>query len=285
MINISLPLMYYNIDLNDKLSKYFLKYKYNKENIFKITNLNFNFFYGSLPFAIWNGSSNINIQKDLFALDSDIQAFFNRYYIPVCIDCSNLLIESNDLKNNYQNIILRHGSERGNFLEISDLGMIDYIKEQNLKYNLIFSKHANITNPFTIEIINTIIEQDIFSLLELPDQLKYNLDVLTNIKNKNKIEITIGNKCLKQCPNLEQCILTEQKYIINYSKQTIYYNCNKLNDYSNPNALKNEIDYFTKLGFSHFRVDTPPLNKLEQFNQYLIENLITEEYQLSFLNK
>jgi len=89
--------------------------------------------------------------------------------IPFRLDCSNILIEDFDLKNIYQNIILNYAHNAGNFLEISDFRMLNYLQKEYPNFEFIFSKNSNLINPLTPEIINTILEQDIFYLIEIPN--------------------------------------------------------------------------------------------------------------------
>lgn len=278
MLFISLPLMYYNFNFNIKLSHYARKKDYLK------LPLRINSSFGSFPFSIFNGGSNLNIQNDSFLLNGDIDNFLNskNNMLPFRFDCSNILLLDDDLKNIYQNIILEYGNNAGNFIEISDFRMLHYLQEKFSNYEFIFSKNSNLINPLTPEIINTILDQDIFYLLELPNNFKKDLEFLDRIKKKDKVEIIIGNKC--SCVNSLNCELQEQEYILNFSNNTNFYNCQKLNKYTNNHELIDEINFYKKLGFNHFKIDTPPFFQNEQFKHYLVCNLIKEEYQLEFFN-
>lgn len=282
-VYIALPLMYYNYDFNYKLQKFILKNKQKQNEIFKIPNIRFSMAYGNLPFAIWNGGINLNIPNQDFLTYSKIQNFFAEGNLPIRIDCSNLFINSEDKENGYQNLILEQGNNMGNFIEITDLGLLEYIQNLYPNYDFIFSKNAHLVAPFTLDIINSLTEQNIFYLINLPTELSTNNKLLSNIKNKDHIEINIGSKCNLNCPNLNTCAQQEQKYLINYSEKTIYYNCKKMNNYCNEDELYNEIMFFTDLGFNHFKIDTPPINKIQEFNLYLIMNLFKKEYQLPYI--
>ena len=278
--------MYYNYNFNYNLQHYILANRKKQNKIFKIQNLYFNMSYGSFPFSIWNGDTNINISNQKFLLYNDLDNFLSKNNLPIRFDCSNIFITKDIINNGYQNLILEKGKDMGNFIELSDLGLLEYIQNTYSNYDFIFSKKAHLINSFDINIINTIIEQNIFYLIGLPDNFKTNISLLKQIKNKEKIEITIGNKCKVSCNNLNICPQYEDKYIYNYSEKTIYNNsCQKLNDYTNENELINEIQFFSDLGFNHFKIDTPPLNKIQDFNLYLIMNLLNKEYQLTYINK
>lgn len=293
MIYLSLPLMYHNVKINQHLFSVFYynnrdkeNSKENKTNYFKIPQLILTSFHGCFPFSIWNGGSNLNIKNEKFLLNKDIYNFFVNIKAPIRLDCSNILIQDIDLNNGYQNLILEYGNNGSNFIEISNFGLMEYIKEKYNNYDFILSKNAHYINPFTSDIINTILEQNLFYLIELPNELKNNIELLNNIQQKDKIEITIGNKCPLNCPNLGICAQQEQEYQINYSQKTVYDTCEKMNQYTDPNQLINEINYYKKLGFNHFKIDTPPISKNIQFQYYLILNLIQNQTnQLLFLSE
>lgn len=281
MIHITLPLVYYNFNFYNELKDYLYLFS----SHFKIEHLNIDSFYGTFPFAIWNGGVNLNIRNEIFMTQNNLQNFITSLYAPIRLDFSNIFITNEDLTNGYQNLLLKLCNEGNNFIELSDFGVLNYIKENFPDYNFILSKNAHFINPFTTDIINTINEQNVFYLIELPDIFKRDIDFLKNIKLKNNIEITISNKCNLQCYNLLKCPMAEQEYITNFSEKTIYSNCDKINNYNNINEIKNEIQFFNNLGFSHFKIDTPPIIQNNKFLKYLIHNLIKEEYQLNFEEK
>lgn len=281
MIYISLPHMYENLKFNNFLKKQVLENKQNKT----ILNIPFDIemAYGSFPFSYWNGDLNNNYNKDKFPLYYDIDALFYETAIPVRLDCSNVLLEEKDLNDIHENVILNLGNNCGNYIEISSLSILNYIKEKYNNYDFILSKNADLIHPFTAEIINTFLEQNLFYLISLPDRLKNDLDTLKNINNKNKIEITIGNKCKCNDNNkILSCIMNEQNNQIKYSGLTNY-NCEYINTYNNIDLLQ-EISFFQKLGFSHFRIDSPPYTKIKNFQLYLIQNLIQSNYFLPIYN-
>ena len=283
MVHLTLPLMYYNFDFNNKIFQ-ISKKTIQPIDLFKIKNINIDSLYGNFPFCIWNGGVNLNARNSQFLIYNDIYQFFNQDVHPSFrLDCSNIYISENDMFNAYQNLILSHGNTGGNFIEISDLGLMDYILSKYPNYDFIFSNNAHLRHNFTIEIINTLLEENTFYLIELPVEFNNNIDFLKQIINKQKVEITISNRCKNTCPNISTCKLQEQDFINNYSENTIFYDCKEFNLYTKNNQLKNEIEFYQKLGFSHFKIDTPPLKDLHQFNQYLIFNLFSEQYQLSII--
>lgn len=276
MIFISLPYMYENLNFNNLLKRYD-----KAQQIFQIP-IEIEMCYGSLPFSYWNGDLNNNYNIGTLLLHNDIVNIFQNSNIPFCIDCSNNNLTIEDLDDVHQNIILTAGNSCGNYVEISDLSVLQYIKDQYKNYDFILSKNADLINPLTADIINVFLEQNIFYLINLPNRLKTNISELEKIIAKNKIIITIGNKC--KCDNENYCMQQEQLNQINYSGYTMY-NCEYTNNYLNSNELLEEIQYFQKLGFSHFKIDSPPLCKNKNFQLYLIENLVKSKYKIKLINE
>lgn len=276
MIFITLPLFYFNYKFNNYLSILLKEHK----DFFRIKNLIITSQNGSFPFAIFNGGINLNLNNNIFDTNDRIQNFIinKKNIIPFRFNCSNILLNENDLNDIYENIILNYGNDSGNFIEVGDLKTYNYIINKFPNYEFIFSKNSDYINNLTPEIINTILNQNLFYLLEIPDSQKNNKEFLLKINQKNKIEITIGNRC--KCNNISTCALQEQEHILNFSNNTLFYNCKKMNNYLNKDELIKDIDFYSSLGINHFKIDTPPIFDNDLFKKYLIKNLISEEYQL-----
>ena len=284
MIYLSLPHMHRSFNFNNFLKEHVTENKQNNK-IFKVP-FEIEMVYGSLPFSYWNGdlNNNYNSINSKFLLYNDIDLFFQNSFIPVCIDCSNLLLEETDLNDIHQNVILSLGNNSGNYVEVSNLAILNYVKEKYNNYGFVLSKNADLAYPFNSEIINNFIKEDLFYLINLPDRMKQDTEELKKISNKNKIAITIGNRCCScDKEKISQCLLQEQENQFRYSGHTVY-NCKYINDYSAINLL-DEIDYYRNLGFSHFKLDAPPYNKIELFQIYLLQNLISPEYIIPITNR
>ena len=270
MIYLCLPVLQDDLTFNNKFTL-----RTSSEYLFKIKELNVNSCYGAFPFFTLNGEVNLNSRNNKFLLESDIYNFFNSIQIPFRLSCTNLFINNLDLQNNYFNLILSYGHDKGNFIEINNLLVLDFIKQKYPNYYFIYS------NPFIdITLLNKLIENEDLQLIELPSYLDFS--ILNNIKQKNKIELRICNKCPSSCNNFQSCINQEHSYQNTYFETSIYSDCLKINSYNNSNEIQQEIDKFQAMGYTHFKVDTPPCNKLKQFKQYLIHNLLSEDKILTF---
>lgn len=280
MIFISLPLLYDNLKFNNFLKTFI--YSHQKKEIFNIP-MTFDSAHGSLPFSYWNGDVNNNWGTNL-PIYNDIQNFFKSLNLPARINCSNILLCLEDLEDIHQNIILDAANNCGNLIEFSDLGIYNYIKEKYKNYFFVVSDKIDLIHPLDEKIINTFLEQDDFYLFNLPSRFYNDEDFLKSLNNKFKVEINIGLRC--KCNNIDQekeCILQEQHNQIEFSGCSVFQNCPYISSYYGLSLIE-DIKKFSALGFSHFKIETPPVDKIPYFNNFLIENIIKEEYRLVFKN-
>lgn len=280
MIFLSLPLLYDNLELNNFLKKFI--YAHQNKEIFNVP-LVIESSYGSFPYSSWNGDVNNNWGK-ILPTYNDFYAYFNKVETPARIDCSNIYITKEDLYDIHQNVILEAGDRCGNIIEFSDLGVFNYLKEQYKNYFFIVSKNIDLIHPVDLNIVNAFTDQDEFYLFNLPNRFYNDIEFLKSLNNKFKIEINIGYRC--QCNNFnkeQECNRQEMHNQIEFSGCSIYQDCVYTNSYMSLNMMEN-IKKFIDLGFSHFKIETPPVAKINIFNNYLIKNLIKPEYQLEFIN-
>ena len=231
---------------------------------------------GAYPYSIWKGDLNSN--KGKIMLYNDFLACDQNSGSSLMLDCSNLLLAEEDYDNTMMNIIMQLNETGSNFIETSNFNLINYIQKKYPNYKFIFSEKGDIINPLTEEIIDTILDEELFTYLILPNRLKDDINFLKKIKNKNKIIIPIGNRCLKQCKYYQNCLLAEQNFQLEYSSKTAYV-CENINKYDNYEELTNEINKYNKLGYYHFKIEAPSNISINLFNLYLIFNLIKPEYQ------
>lgn len=271
MIYLNLPWFCQNYDFNHFLVNYCLGHPESLKFPFHIEAA-----YGNFSYSTWNGDVNNNwgpldLYNDFFTLNKNT-------LIPVRIDCTNLLLEEKNLYDRHQNAIFQSLTDSGNSIELSDLKIFNYLKEKYPNYNYVISSKINYINPLTIENINIILNNEEIFLLNLPFEFQ-NEESLKQIKNKSKIEINVADRC--QC-NIENkkpnCDLVENYHQMDFSERSIFQNCVYINNYNDENEILNKINIFSKLGVSHYKIETPPVNKIENFNFYLIKNLIKEEY-------
>lgn len=275
---ISLPHLVQNNKLNSILINYSKNHSDKKRFNFEIESLN-----GSLPYTIWNGDVNSNC-GDLILING-IFNMVNRAPAVIRYDFSNILLENNDFLDVHGNAILEASNNGCTQIEISNLNLLNYIQNKYDNYSFIFSKNADLINQFTPEIINTINSQEIFDLISLPVYYNNNTEFLSNIVKKDKIELTVGRKCKCDPNRIKQCILSEHRDQLEFSDYSRFSDCAIENKYKNYNEIKDEIETLNKLGFNHFKIDTPGVVDLNIFNLYLIFSLFETECAFEILRE
>lgn len=278
MLYFILPDFIQNLEINN----FFTDLNRSYPRFFKDENIFFTFSSGSFPYNCWNGGLNNNYGEGLYY--NDFLTINNESFLPLCLNFSNLLLEDFDFNDVMSNTLLKLCDNGSNFIEISNLKLLKYIKEKYPEYKFIFSKNAHFLHNFTPEIINKIIEQDIFHYISLPTIFNNDLEFLKSIKNKSKIILTLNYPCNINCKNYNKCIIAENKSQLNYSNQSIR-SCNKKTDYSKiqiPSIDEIKRKYLT-LGINHFEISNFYDDSYD-YIQFLIKYFIKEEYQLQIFN-
>lgn len=270
MFYISLPYFYENFKFNQFFKDYIensIKSKSDK----LVTKFNIEYAYGSFPWSYWNGG--INNHQGAAVLVSDMQPIITQTLIPLRIDASNIYIKDTDYYDIHENSILRLVNGTNTIYEVSNIGLMEYIEKENLNNKFIISNSAQLFNEFNSEILNIFQEQDNIEFINIGHNLNY-ID-FSQIKDKNKIEISIG-----YCQNCSletnlQCINNEQKNIYNFSSCSLFINCPF--KYEPVNYYK-DIEPYLKQGIKHFKITTSPKN-LKDFNIHIIKSFVKPEYQ------
>ena len=283
MIYFSLPNLYNHVFLIKKIFSFNIKTK----DVLKYP-VHFITVEESLPFCYLSGGVNIN--QNFILTQPNLQDTIKYNGITKRLNFSNLHININDLKDEYFNLILQFYGNNSNQIELTHLPIAIELKNQNIPFDLIFSSKANILYPFTPEIINTIIEQDIFKLISLPSYLNFDNFNLNNIEHKKYIELTINNIC-SNCPiaYYQKCIELEDNSIYNYSNNSHYTNCSNFMSYNNKKSINislNDIQQlYMPLGITHYKLDNFP-NTQKAFIDFIfffVNYFIKEEYQQEIL--
>jgi hypothetical protein len=94
-------------------------------------------------------------------------------------------------------------------IEISNLDCWEYLKNNYSFKKYILSSNASLMIPYTADIINTILDNTDFDLIQIPNLLRQDFDLLSKIKQPERIEICINPICPLHCANLNNCIIAE----------------------------------------------------------------------------
>lgn len=279
-INFSLPFFIQNLNFNNFLKQYLKKYP---ERV-RFLNSSIDSVYGNFAWTYWNGGINNNTGK--ISLYNDIFMINNQSHIPIQLNCSNIFLENNDLHDVHMNVIFKLLENNGNLIELSNIQFYELLSQKYPGYDYILSSNADLIYPFNKDILDTIVSQNVFKQIILPERLSLDNNFNSNLKNKNKYKIIIlskftHNNLLKE----QEYILQEQKNQSLFSEKSIYSTC----DFLKTNIdIKKEIEliqYYISLGFSNFIIDEQPLYNLTLLNNNIIQLLIKEEYQLNFIQE
>ena len=258
-----------------------------RKEIFKEENIAFSYFEGNFPYCYWNGGYNNNYGKGAFY--QDILEKVHLTTVPLRLNCSNVLLEDFDFNNVFGNLILSLSDTGSNIIEISNLKLMEYIKDKHPNYNYIFSKEAFLINELTPEIVNCITKNDKILLVSLPEFYNDNIEFLNSLEDKSKIEITLNPRCDINCTNFYNCHLNVHKTQIDYSGQDVFQLCQKNKRLQDSFILDfNEIkEKYQKLGINNFYINDNYHNE-NDYASFFISNFIKQEYQISiykeFLN-
>lgn len=257
----------YFINLLDQHPEYFIN-----------SNICFNCYQGSYSYFYFNGDFNNN--NGPTTLTPNFKTRENLDKKPIRFSMSNLYIENNDIYNCYLNSLLKEFDRQGNYIEVSNLDFLNYLKS-NFIYNYILSKNIFFTLSPEVNNINQILEENknIFSLIQLPDN--YPLDKIKELNNRKLLEITINPNCIN-CKNYTACWLKEFEYQINYSNKSNFCNCDKYNE--NVILIK-DLDNYSKLGINHFIIKSNPQHNAEDYLAFLIDYFIKDEFKYNVLKK
>lgn len=246
--------------------------------------------YESLPYCYLCGGVNIN-NNFIYKYHQLETRAKTHYSLAKRLNFSNLNIEEKDIKDEYFNVVLNL-YDQSSWLEVSNIPFAMALKNKYPLYDLIFSSAADIMFPFTPETLNTIQEQELFKIISIPSYYNKDFDFLKEIKNRSKLELTINNIC-NNCPVpcQKNCIISEHDSIYNYSNNSIFNNCDKLQEYHNSKSIDITLDdiknIYLPLGIKHYKLDNFPncKNAIIDFIFFITDYFFKEEYKEEIIQK
>lgn len=281
MFYISLPYFYKNYKFNQYFKNYIDNTRlYSTDKL--IADFSIDYVYGSFPWSLWNG--HINNHQGLAVLNEEMKNIISNSKSPLRIDASNIFLSQTDYYDVHENATLKLLNGINVAYEISNIDLMDYILTQNPYNKFIISNNIQFTTqPFNSQVINIFSEERNIDLINLgynPFVETNSIIDLTQIDNKNKLEVSIGH--CQACLHSKQlfCAKNEQKNIYLYSKHSSFLNCPY--EYNVRNYY-NEIKPYILQGIHHFKIVANP-SKLEDFNLSIIRSFIKPEYQGECIN-
>ena len=259
MIYITLPnfFFYRNVNLNlINLSKKKPEYFHDNLCILKQE--------GAFPFTYWAGEKNYNLSTAIY---SDYELFLNESITPLQLDCSNPLLDLNDLNDSTINTMLNVLQNGSNKLIVSTIDVLENLKQKYPYYTYIGSEFFIASDPE----------------LQHLDQLEKIKIAYNNLNNfphipKNKIEVIINTPC-KDCPTIE-CLLKEWEHIYSYKKESYFLNCARICETLN-NYNWSLIEELNKQGYTNFCFNARGLylKDIKYIKNIYIKLFVKPEYQ------
>ena len=280
MLYFSLPDFYLNLKINN----YFTNLAKKSPEKFKVPVIIASY-HGNFPFNSWNGGYNNCYNNYKTLLYNDYIQYFNSTQKPIRLNCTNTLLTQTDYYDNLNRVILSIFENGCNFIEIADLKLLEFLENKNINYKYIFSHRAALFQEYTSDLINQINSFNKFDLIEIPNNKLNDIDFLSNLNHKEKIELIVNGQCPATCSCQTKCQQQEDLAQLSFSCKSPIGNC--VRRFNFPVLPLEEIqDKYMKLGFTHYKIDfirilTKPITALEFYTQYFIK----PEYQFEVLSR
>ena len=272
MIYFTLPNFYNNYQLNN----YFIMLNNKNKNYFK-KDITFLSVAGNFPYNYWQGG--FNEFNNINASYEEFNSFLNNSLIPIKFNCANICLTEEDLDDTKMNLILSVNQTGINSISISNLSIYNYLKEKYPYYNYIFSREANLINEFSSDVINILNEQNLFSFIEIPENLSTNLEFLKEIEKKDKVELLIGNKKCFNCNYFSECKINEHMNQYNFSNRMLMTKCPIRNNIELNITLEDIKNIYYPLGFKYFSFDNYLFGVENNLLDVYINFFIKDEYK------
>ena len=243
-------------------------------------------FYGSFPKAIWNGGrADLTEDKSSYKFMKKVKKFYDKKGITITFTFTNPLIKEEHLNDEYCNKILEIFHNGKNEVLVVSPVLEKYIREKYPKYKINKSiTFADKQNPY---------DTDRYHLSVIDKHLNHKIDILKEIKEKEKIEILCDEVCVNNCKYTKQHYTEIGHVQLGYMPTDPQYsNCRYFNKMPTYNHIarrnKNSIYYispediqniYAPMGFKYFK-----LSGREKWNFIGLESIINycikPEYQM-----
>lgn len=282
MIYFTLPNFFFNFKINNFFSSLTIKHK----EYFKIP-VAFNYCSGNFPYCYWNGGYNTNVGKGPVYEDFIRYSAINN--TAIIFNCANIFLnKENDFEDTMTNLILKENENGSNMIEVSDLNLFYFLKNKYPDYNFIFSKEAQLVTNYDTSFVNDLIKSSFFKRISLPESFTLDLDFLKEIKERDKIELSINTVCDFSCEKYFECLKNTHELQYNFCKDNLFKRCALCESYQNRKPLidLNDIKkYYVPLGINHFRISEVIHDKKDNLLFFLIDYFIKDEYKYVVLKK
>lgn len=276
MIYFTLPNFYFNFKHNE----FFCELLQNYPKYFKNENITLYKATGNFPYSYVNGGYNVNYGP--MALYNDFVMAPQSMHCGLSLNCSNIHIQPEDYENTMMNLILQLNNNGSHYIEVSDINFAKYLKEKYPYYKLILSKNINLIKILSADEYNMIIDENIFDIIQIPEYRVYDIDFLSQLHQKSKIELTVNSICQLTCQNYIQCALYNQQAQYNFSSENRQFLCKYRTPYHNNGnriSLEDIEKTYKPMGFIRYTFDDIVNNDIDDLLIFLVDYFIKDEYQ------
>lgn len=152
-------------------------------------------FYGTFPFALWNGGRLIQGDQCDAEYVHNVIKSVNGAGIPVRYTFTNPLLTENDLDDPFCNFCLEAGDNGMNEIMIFSPILEKYIREKFPSYSLNSSTCKEIKD---VDQLNEEIKKD-YKYVVLDYNLNNRWDLLDKVEGKEKLEVLVNTLCVPGC--------------------------------------------------------------------------------------
>lgn len=245
-------------------------------------------FYGAFPGMKWNGGRFVGIkecpEKEIFQIINQA----NEMGIPLRFTLTNICLQPEDFEDKYCNFILDIADKNKiNEIIINDARLEDYLRNKysNFKYILSTTK--------CIRDINEINKMTQKYDLVVPDYRDNNVEYLSKINQKDKIELLLNAVCTPDCQRREQHYKLISEDQLNIKHEDIDCKCMYNSFYDSleyPTAIHVDELYntYVPMGFSNFKIEgrtSIPVDIVDSYVYYLAKDEYRDEIRNAWLRK
>ena len=239
--------------------------------------------YGSFPGAIWNGGRLMCGGTVIQNIENIINQF-NELDMPIRFTFTNSLLQKEHLNDTYCNLIMESANNGMNEVIVNSPILEDYLRNKYPNFKYILSTTRCERN---IDTINDYTKRYDLIVTDYRDNI--NLDFLSQIQDKSKIELLVNSYCDPNCARRKQhydaisnnqllfrAIEKEERDIMNCP--TYNRNFYDIFDLSSVITVDKLFDTYIPMGFSHFKIEgrtSHVSNIIESYVYYMVK----PEYQ------
>lgn len=252
MIYFYIPDFFYHYNVNIKLLDLIKEKPQMFYDDFQIAGI-----YGNFPNCMWNGGTYIfgphisHLEQKAIA-----QTFNEKYEIPLILTMTNPLISGLDCLDRYSNYILENLDNGINQILVTSPDLEYYIRN---KYpNYLINRSILAAEKIYYD------DSDKYYKTVLNKKKNKDFDFLSQIQNKDKIEILINENCVDDCPRAYSHYIdyAKQQKLLTNGPEVMQSGCNQ-NKGMHFESLKKSSYYITRdeikqvyepMGFKHFKL-------------------------------